>query len=340
MGSYQSKVLKNNPFDGILNPDVSRKTKLADLVRTSCYNDIIHRIGWSRFEYKLPEDIELSSEEIERAVCTGAGVVYKVPDNLGSASSGMWVCTPVQWVGVLKADNTADDFITYLPYGDYSITKKQIGKHVIIKNNFEMSSDYNFTDWYASMLTETDISEMQLIKFARMIPVAKVYDDASASDIENTLRRVYDGEPWVTIRDMKKIVTQQPTTRDDDILRLTDETAIEKMHFLSEFHYELIRRLCNLYNIPFHTTAKSAQNLESELHNTDIFSRMITEDGLKWRKKSIKDFKEVFGWDVSIELGKLYQMENEVIENIAESTDPDPDPDPEPEPEPDAKESD
>lgn len=322
--SSPKQVLRNNPFDDHFVTTDRRKSKLADIVRKSAYNDIIHKIGWSRYDWKLPDGVDLSSAEIERAVCCGAGVVYRVPYSTGSASAGMWVCTPVDWVGVPKADNTADDFITYLPFGDFNITKKQLnGKYAIIKNNFEMTSDYIFTDWYADMLTETDISEMQLIKWARMTPIAKVYDDASASQIENVLKRIYDGEPWLTVRDCKKIATGQPTTRDDDILRLTDETAIEKMHFLSEFHYELIRRLCNVYNIPFHTTAKSAQNLESELHNTDIFSRMITADGLMWRRKSLDDLSRLLGGECSVDYGELFKMENQVIENIADATAPD-----------------
>lgn len=320
--SNPKKVLRNNSFDGVYNVSSQRRSKLDDIVRTSAYNSIINRIGWARFDYKFPDNITLPSEEIERAVCCGAGVVYQVPESIKSASSGMWVCTPVEWVGLPKADNTADDFITYLPHGDLCLNKRQLGKYVIIRNNFEMISDYDFTEWYANMLNETDISELQLIKWSRMTPIAKVSDDNETGKLENILKRVYDGEPWAVMSDPDKLVTGSPKSRDDAILRLTDETAIEKMHFLSEFHYELIRRLCNLYNIPFHTTAKSAQNLESELHNTDIFSRFLTENALKWRRESIADFKRVFGWDVSIELGKLYKMENEVIENVANAAEP------------------
>lgn len=317
----EKKTLSTNPFDAILTGCKTReRTKLSDIKRENAYNNIINLIGWERFKYTFPEGVEIASEEIERAVCCGAGVFYKVPKKIGSVSDGMYVCTPLEWVGVRKADNTADDFITHLPCGDFSLTKAQIGKYVIIRNNFEMTSDYDFTEWTATMLNETDISELQLIKWSRMTPVVKTIDDNQTSVVENILRRVYNGEPWAVMSDYGKLVTGSPTSRDDCVLRLTDETAIEKMHFLSEFHYELIRRLCNLYNIPFHTTAKSSQNLESELHNTDIFSRFVTENGLKWRRKACEDFKQVFGWDVTVELGDLYKMENQVIENIAEAT--------------------
>lgn len=325
--SYESRVLQGNPFDNIvpLTGCKSRqRNKLTDIKRENAYNDIINNIGWSRFKYSgFPEIANtLTSEMIERAVLCGAGVVYKVPYSTGSVSKGMYVCTPVEWVGVKKADNTCDDFITHLY--DYALTKEQIGKYVIIKNNFDMSSDYDFTEWTAQMLNETDISEMQLIKWSRMTPIAKVFSDENVNKIQDVLRRVYNGEPWVAYSDCSKMLSGgSPTSRDDSVLRLTDETAIEKMHFLSEFHYELIRRLCNLYNIPFHTTAKSAQNLESEIHNTDIFSRMKTEQGLMWRKKSIEDFKKVFDWDITIELSDMFKLENEVIEENIEAINPD-----------------
>lgn len=331
--TYEQKVLKDNPFD-TFGCKPKQRTKLSDIKRENTYNNIINLIGWSRFNYKgLPESITLTSEEIERSVLCGAGIVYRVPERFNSASSGMIVCTPVEWVGVKKADNTSDDFITYLPRGDYAATKddlklsnKDIDNFVIIRNNFEMTSDYDFTEWTAQMLNETDISEMQLIKWSRMTPIAKCIDSTSAAQIENILKRVYNGEPWAVMSDFSKILSNgSASSRDDCVLRLTDETAIEKMHFLSEFHYELIRRLCNLYNIPFHTTAKSAQNLESEIHNTDIFSRMLTENGLMWRKKSEKALSEFLtretgeNVNVTIELGEMFKKENEVIEQNIEN---------------------
>lgn len=336
--SNEKKVLGNNNFDGcLMGAKRTQRTKLSDIKRENAYMSIINNIGWSRYIYKgIPESITLSSEEIERAVCCGAGVVYKVPEKTGSKSAGMIVCTPVEWVGVKKADNTSDDFITYLPKGDYAVTKddlkisrSDLDDFVIIRNNFEMYSDYDFTEWTATMLNETDISEMQLIKWSRMTPIGKALDNAGVARLENVLRRVYNGEPWAVIDDPQKMVCGgSPTSRDDNTLRLTDETAIEKMHFLSEFHYELIRRLCNLYNIPFHTTAKSAQNLESEIHNTDIFSRMVTENGLMWRRKAAKPLSELLTKltgepvNITVELGEMFKKENEVIENGIDETKP------------------
>lgn len=319
MATYEEKVMKTL----LTGCKATQRTKLSDIIRVNAYSDIINNIGWSMYEWKgLPE--ELSSDEIERAVCCGVAAVFKVPEETGSASSGMYVAAPLKWVGVQKADNTADSFICTIPFSDMTVTSNQLdGKYVIVRNNFEMTSDYDFTEWTAQMLNETDISENQLIKWSRMTPIAKATSNADIAKIEEILQRVYNGEPWAVMSDFSKVMTGVSNTRDDVVLRLTDETAIEKMHFLSEFHYELIRRICNLYNIPFHTTAKSAQNLESELHNTDIFSRMLPEKRLQWRRKSLDDFKRVFGWDVTVDMSAMFKKENEVIDNVIADTAPD-----------------
>ena len=76
--SSEQQILMLNPFDVPTGCKHTERTKLSDIKRENAYNDIINRIGWSMFEWSgLPDD--LPSEEIERAVRCGAGVVYKVP---------------------------------------------------------------------------------------------------------------------------------------------------------------------------------------------------------------------------------------------------------------------
>ena len=165
------------------------------------------------------------------------------------------------------------------------------------------------------MLSDTDIAQRALIKWSRMTPIARANSGIDGSKMEETLKKVYEGIPWAVISDDTKMITGQPMSRDDSTLRLTDESAIERMHFLSEFHYELVRRICNLYNMPFHTTAKSAQNLESEIHNTDIFSQSLMPDRLNERKKAAEEINRVFGWSATVEYGETVKKENEVIDS-------------------------
>ena len=49
---------------------------------------------------------------------------------------------------------------------------------------------------------------------------------------------------------------------------------------------------------------------------------MITEDGLKWRKKSEKELSRFFGTEITIELSDMFKLENEVIKENIESINP------------------
>ncbi|MBO5932206.1 MAG: hypothetical protein J6Q19_00575 [Bacteroidaceae bacterium] len=293
------------------------RAKLTDIKRENIYNSIINRIGNQMFRWKgFPDEVlkTCKSMQIELAVNCGAAAFYKVPESTGSVNAGDWTCTPINFTGCLKNNFTSDHFIT--SGSDYSLTDEQIGAYIIIKNDPFLSCEYDVTEWFASMLADTDLSERRLIRWARMTPIAKATSGIEAAKLEEVLKAVYEGEPFKVLNDDTKLVTGGgAASRDDQVLRLIDESAIEKMHFLSEFHYELIRRLCNLYNMPFRTTAKSAQNLESELHNTDVFSQALDENRLYERQAAAAAISEMFGWDITVDYGETIEKENDIIDS-------------------------
>lgn len=315
--SKEKKILQAAAaaFDGKLK--AGNRAKLQDIKRENIYNSIINRIGNQMFKWSgFPEEVlkSCTSMQIELAVNCGVAAFYKVPYSTGSVNAGEWTCTPLEYTGCLKNNLTSDHFIT--SGSDYSLTDEQIEDYVIIRNDSFLSCEYDVTEWFASMLGDTDLSERRLIRWARMTPIAKATTGIEAGKLEQVLKDVYEGCPWKVIDDNTKMITGGgAASRDDQVLRLFDESAIEKMHFLSEFHYELIRRLCNLYNMPFHTTAKSAQNLESEIHNTDVFSQALDENRLTERKTAAAAISEMFGWNVTVDYGKTIKKENDIIDS-------------------------
>ena len=64
-----------------------------------------------------------------------------------------------------------------------------------------------------------------------------------------------DGEDITIVSDEMQLFKDGHDTIDDNMLRLTDESAIDKMHFFDEHHEQLIRRIATLGG-PFSTTAK------------------------------------------------------------------------------------
>ena len=279
--------------------------------RAGLYANIIQLIGAEQFSWKgLPETI--NSHYAERNINSGLAAAYIIPENVSAHSKGFTI-SPAAFVGVPNQIGETDKIIC--KGVDYDIeldrTKDDV---IIIKNNDYYYSEYQNLEWFADMLARTDESEKALIIWSKMHPIAKAQTGIDADRLKEVIQSIIDEDDlYNIIDDNSKTISPSPASRDDSVLRLTDENAVEKMHFLSEFHYELIRRYCTLYNMPFRTNSKSAQSLESELHNTDIFSQIINANRLKCRKDAAEKINAMFGYNVSVDYSELLKKENEVI---------------------------
>ena len=281
--------------------------------RCGIYGMIISLLGAEQFTWSNVPDT-MNSHCIERAVNTGLAVAYNVPDDISAVNRGFTV-TPCSFVGVLNNTGMTNTVITYGT--DYSmeidLTKNDA---VLIKNNDYMYNEYINMFWFADMLARTDNSEKALITWSKMHPIAKATSGIDSAKLKEILQNIIDNDDmYNVISDNSKMLTGTPTTKDDSVLRLTDENAVEKMHFLSEFHYELIRRYCNLYNMPFRTNAKSAQSLESELHNTDVFSQAINQNRLKCRQEAAQEIHDKLGIDLTVDYSEILKKENKIIDS-------------------------
>lgn len=281
--------------------------------RAGLYSNIIQLIGAEQFTWKnLP--VTINSHYAERNINTGLAAAYIIPDNVSAHSKGFTI-SPAAFVGVPNQIGETDRIIC--TGVDYDIElDRTTDKVVIIKNNDYFYSEFPNLAWFAEMLARTDESEKALIIWSKMHPIAKAQSGIDVERLKEIIQSIIDDDDlYNVIDDNTKAISPSPASRDDSVLRLTDENAVEKMHFLSEFHYELIRRYCTLYNMPFRTNSKSAQSLESELHNTDIFSQIINANRLKCRKDAAEKINEMFGYNVSVDYSELLKKENEVIDS-------------------------
>lgn len=308
------KVLKNiqAEFDGRF---------CCDWSRTGVYGDLIQLIGAEQFTwngFKENGINTLTSHYAERAINSGLALAYEIPKDVSTVNSGFAI-TPCAFASLRNNNGISNKVIT--KGSDYSLEfDLTTDKCVLIKNNDYFYSEYPNLLWFAEMLSRTDSSEKALIIWSKVHPIAKATTGIEANQLTEILHAIIeDDDLFNVISDNSKIVTGQPNSRDDAVLRLTDENSVEKMHFLSEFHYELIRRYCTLYNIPFRTTSKSAQNLESELHNTDIFSKIINENRLKCRREACDEINKKFGFNLTVDYSDVIKMENKIIESNVEN---------------------
>ena len=289
----------------------SGRAKKADLI--DMYMDLITLIAAAGHDYKTPD---YNKYLYEIAINTGVAAFYRCAVK-SSVNYNKWCCTPAKVAG--QIDNMALSKKITTSGSDYTLTLDVDKDCILIFNNSAHFPDYIFTA-YAEQLTETDVTMDKLIKWARMNPIPKAKTNEDIAKFTTAMQRILDGDDITVLSDELAAFTDGHSTIDDNVLRLTDESAIDKMHFIDEHHEQLVRRLATLGGLPFSTTAKSAQNLTDELHDMDALATFIINDRAACRRDGFKRaaafMKETAGIDFDFEyklsdvLAKQQQLAN------------------------------
>lgn len=269
------------------------------------YSEYAGLIASNQFSYITPD---FTKSLYEQSIMCGIAAFYKVPNNLKSVNSGKWVCTPAFNAATPDNYGIAHKITTY--GSDYSL-EMEIDKDCILIRNNSLHMPENYIGVIADMLTETDISTLALLKWSRMTPIPKAKTDEQRELYIAAMKRVIDGEEITAISDPMSLFNDGHTTIDDNLLRITDEEAINKMHFYSEFYEQAIKRICTLRGIPFSSTAKSSQNLNDELHDMDIFAELYIKDCYETRKEDFKRAGEFANFDFKFDWSETMKRQLE-----------------------------
>ena len=293
-----------------------RKGSIKKQALCDMYMNLITLTAAALHEYNTPD---FNKYNYELSINTGVAAFYKCPLK-SSVNYDKYCCTPAQPAAVLDNMGVCKKITTQ--GSDYALELEVDKDCILIYNNSALYPDYVFTH-FAEALTENDISMSKLVKWARMTPIPKTKTDTDIAKYVNAMQRVLDGEDITVVSDEMQIFKEGHDTIDDNMLRLTDENAVEKLHFFDEHHEQLIRRIATLGGLPFSTTAKSAQNLIDELHDMDSLSTFIIKDRSFCRadgfKRAAQFMLEKYGetFDFNYHLNDVLQkqLEKPALEN-------------------------
>lgn len=249
-----------------------RKRELNDM-----YMNMLCRIAAAEHEYKTPD---FNSFFYEMSIMTGVAAFYKCKVQ-SSVNYGKWCCTPARPADVINNMLIADRITT--AGSDYSLELEVEKDCILLFNNNSLYPSIMFAK-YADDLTETAISASKLTKWARMTPIPRVDTDTDIAKYTTLLQRILEGEDINVLTDELSVLKDGHRTIDDNVLRLTDETSVDKLHFFDEHIEQILRRFATWRGLPFSTTAKSSQNLIDELHDMDAISTFMIEDEIKCRR--------------------------------------------------------
>lgn len=245
------------------------------------YMDMLTLIAAGEHEYKTPD---YNKYFYEIAIGTGVAAFYKCMSE-GSVNFGKWCCTPAFPADQINNMLTSKKITT--SGSDYSVELTVDEDCILIFNNSAHSSNYLFCK-YADDLTETAVSASKLTKWSRMTPIPRVNNDTDIAKYENLMKRILDGEDINVITEELSLLQEGHRTLDDNVLRLTDESAVEKLHFFDQHAEQILRRFATVRGLPFSTTAKSAQNLQEELHDMDAVSTFMIQDEINSRREGFE----------------------------------------------------
>ena len=167
-----------------------------------------------------------------------------------------WVCG---YVDMVKDDDNEplNYYCWNLATNKKSYTLK-VGEDVILCwNNSLHLSDLPIVNWYCDLMKECDISMKCQILNTRLIPVVAATNDNVKNQIEAAYKDILMGKPCVITTDL---------IQDLKTIEVTDNTALDKMQYLTSFYESLNKRLYGEFGIEVDSKDKRAQINNEELH--------------------------------------------------------------------------
>lgn len=255
------------------------RIKKRDLQET--YLNMLTLLSSCLHDYKTPD---YNKYFYELAISTGVAAFYKCTEK-GSVNYNKWCCTPARPAAVIDNMLVASKVTT--AGSDYALELTVDKDCILIYNNSSLFPDM-MSVIFADDLTENHISMNKLVKWSRMTPIPKAKTDTDIAKLTQIMQRIMEGEDINIVNDELDLLKEGHSSIDDNVLRLTDENAVEKLHFFDQHYDQLLKRFATIKGLPFSTTAKNAQSLVDELHDMDVFSTFLISDAIACRQEGFE----------------------------------------------------
>lgn len=251
-------------------------------------SDIIKIFNNNMFEYVPPQGLD--KMQVEESLHNGLACLYKCPVTT-SVNYGKWCCTPAYPASVITNNKTFKKCTTF--GSDYGV-ELDVDEDCILLYNNSIKTNDALIEKYSDLIGEIDTTIYSIVKWCRLTPIPKVRTDEDIIKYKMVMDSVLNGNLVNVINDNSDLLSDSGK-QDERLLKLTDPESANKLHFLSEFRQETIKRLSNLYGIPLQMSAKNAQIISDELHGMDIFSVYLLIDRYNARKESFERAEKFTG---------------------------------------------
>lgn len=100
---------------------------------------------------------------------------------------------------------------------------------------------------------------------------------------------------------------EESVKRDDKFLDLVDVDKIDGLQYLNQYRDNVMKRFLTRRGYMVQTTAKLAQQTNSEIHGFDSYSFLYPLQQLKQREKMCNEMNTLFNLNVSVKFNPILQ---------------------------------
>lgn len=236
-----------------------------------------------------------------------------------------------------------EDYNGYLPKG-YTAAVIDIGeisgdwygknKTIVVAKNNVMGTRELDIPFTADILSQVDISEQCNVIFSRFCRLPFADTDKEKAAIESAIQSIIKGDlTAIASRDIdstfEKYLYDSISTKDDKFLDLVDVDKIDGLQYLNQYRDNVLKRFLLRRGYMVQTTAKLAQQTNSEIHGLDSYSLLYPLQQLKQREKMCSEMNELFDLNVTVRFNPILQkVYRDYLTEPTEPNDPEPtDPD-------------
>ena len=170
-----------------------------------------------------------------------------------------------------------------------------------------------FTEKYANLLSDIDMSILNNVHFSRQHPFPVARDKKTKNKIDECIKSVSNGEITTVLMDSNL----QDLLNDSDSIEIVNITDVEKsqyLQYLSHLHDSIISRLYFLIGLGTTDNGKQAQITTEELNKNDDASITQAMAWYKARKEAISA-AEAKGHELSFDFNPIWKMRIDRIIN-------------------------
>lgn len=198
------------------------------------------------------------------------------------------------------------------------IVEGVIGEDILIGYNKE-SRTPEFTDYYAKMFGEVDLSMLTNVTKARVNPIPVARDEKQKKAIDKAMIDTENGKTS-TIVSENALSDFVDGDKGIKTVTVTEPNQIERIQYLSKFYDDLLRRFWTRYGHSLSSASKMAQVSTEELQGYETLSMIRPYDMLTSRKKLYDMANEKWNTDFSIDFSEPWQHLKHVNENVSSET--------------------